>query len=187
MLLPGCSSTHIQSARHPAAAASTPFRNVVVVGMDERPDVRNGFENDAVAFLQERGVDGIASYTRFSFAEIKGDRQQLRQRLQAAGAASALFVSVTSRGDFVEGAPVTPGSMDMGAVDETRYLALTTPGGEVDTALRLGARLYRVSDGTVVWSGLVDTVVKEDYDSITVVRNLARTIVGGMAKDKVIP
>jgi hypothetical protein len=77
--------------------------------------------------------------------------------------------------------------MDMGAVDESRYNAFTTPGGEVNTRFRLGARLYRVSDGAVIWSGVLDTVMKEDSDALVFIRSTARTIVDRMAKDKVIP
>jgi hypothetical protein len=186
-LTPGCSSTHIQSTRHPAAAGTAPFHNVVVVGVDQRPEVRDPFENDAAAFLREHGVDGTASYTRYSFAEVKGDKEQLRQRLLAAGTQSLLFVRVTDQGDFVEGPPANLGSMDMGAVDESRYNAFTTPGGDINTAFRIGARLYRVSDGAVIWSAMLDEVMKEDADSTDFIRRTARTIVDRLAKDKVIP
>ena len=186
-LMTACSSTQIQSTRHPAGMSAAPFRNVMVVGVDQRPEVRDPFENDAVAFLQERGVQGTASYTRFSFDEIKGDKEQLRRKLQGAGAESVLFVRVTQRTDFVDGPPASLGSMDMGAVDESQYVAFTTPGGDINTRFRIGARLYRVSDGAVIWSGVFDAVMKEDADSTDFVRRTARTIVDRLAKDKVIP
>ena len=137
-------------------------------------------------FLQAHGVVGTASHNRFSLAEMKGDRAQIRQRLVAAQVESALFVHVTDQSDFGGGPPASLGSLDMGAVDESRY-NLATPGGEVSTNLRLGIRLYRVSDGVAIWTGVVDTVVKEDYDSITLLRGVAKTIVDRMAQDKVIP
>src|SRR5262249_4473144 len=147
----GCSSTSMHSARHEAAGAP-PFRSVMVVGVDQRPFVREPFENDAAACLREHGVDGVASYTKFTFDQIKGNKEQLRQLLAAAHQESVLFVRVTQRADFVEGPPPTIGSVDMGAVDEASYVAFSTGGGEIDTAFRLGARLFRVSDGAVVWS-----------------------------------
>ena len=122
-----------------------------------------------------------------SFEQVKGDKEQLRQRLLAAKAESVLFVRVTAKADFVEGPPASLGSMDMGAVDESEYVAFTTPGGEINTAYHLGARLYRVSDGTVIWSALLETVLKEDADSLVFIRGIARTIVDRMARDKVIP
>jgi hypothetical protein len=186
-LMTACSSTQIQSTRHPAGLSAAPFRNVMVVGVDQRPEVRDPFENDVVSLLREHGVDGTTSYLRLSFEQVKGDKEQLRQRLLAAKAESVLFVRVTAKADFVEGPPASLGSMDMGAVDESEYVAFTTPGGEINTAYHLGARLYRVSDGTVIWSALLETVLKEDADSLVFIRGIARTIVDRMARDKVIP
>jgi hypothetical protein len=122
-----------------------------------------------------------------SFEQVKGDKEQLRQRLLATKAESVLFVRVTAKADFVEGPPAGLGSMGMGAVDESQYVAFTTPGGEINTAFHLGARLYRVSDGVVTWSAVLDEVLKEEADSNDFIRRTARTIVDRLAKDKVIP
>ena len=77
--------------------------------------------------------------------------------------------------------------MDMSAADESQYVAFTTPGGDINTRFRIGARLYRVSDGAVIWSAVVDEVLTEDADSLAFIRRTAKTIVDRMAKDKVIP
>ena len=187
-LMPACSSTHIQSTRHPAGAGVAPFRNVMVAGVDQNPNRREPFENSTVALLREHGVTGTASYTVVSFDELKGDKEQLRQRLLAAKAESVLFVRVTGKADFAEGPPVSLGSMDMGAVQEAGYVAFTAPpGGEMNTAYRLGARLYRVSDGAVIWGGVLNATMMEDEDSLVFIRKTAKTFVERLAKDKVIP
>ena len=186
-LMTACSSTQIQSTRHPAGMSAAPFRNVTVVGVDQRPEVRDPFENDVVSLLREHGVEGTVSCTRFSFDQVKGDKEQLRQKLQAGGAESVLFVRVTQQTDFVDGPPASLGSSDMGAVDESRYVAFTTPGGDINTKFRLGARLYRVSDGAVIWSAVLDEIMKEDTAPTDFIQRTAREIVDRMAKDKVIP
>ena len=186
-LAPACTSTHIQSARHQAGGSAGPFRNVTVVGVDNRPDVREPFENDVVRCLQAHGVKGTASYTQFSFAVVKGDKEQMRKQLDAAGAESLLFVRVTDKADFVDGPPASLGSMDAGGVEESVYNAFTVPGGDINSAWRIGARLYRVSDGAVIWSCMLETIMKEDADSLVFMRGVASTIVDRMAKDKVIP
>ena len=187
-LASGCSSTHIQSARTPAGVGVAPFHNVMVIGVDERPEVRNPFENDVVALLRERGVDGTASYASLTFDEVKGDKEQLRRRLLAAKQQSVLFVRVTAQNDFMDGPPPTlGGEMDMQAVDEARYVEFTTGGGDINTMFRLGARLYRVSDGEVVWRAVLGEVLKQDADALAFIERTAKTIVEQMAKDKVIP
>ena len=186
-VMTACSSTQIQSSRHQAGMSAAPFRSVMVVGVDQRPEVRDPFENDVVSLLGDHGVNGAASYNKFSFAEVKGDKEQLRGKLKSAGVESLLFVRVTQRTDFVDGAPASLGEMDMSAVDESQYVAFTTPGGDINTRFRIGARLYRVSDGVVIWSCVLDEVMKEDADSTDFIRRTARAIVDRMAKDKVIP
>jgi len=187
LLLVSCSSTHIESRLAPAGMSAAPFRQVMVVGRDTRPDVRDPFENDVVRYLQARGVNGTASYTRFRLAELKGDKEEIRQRLVAANVVSVLFVHVTDRSDFVDGPPASLGSLDLSGVDESRYEAFTAPGGDINTTLRIGARFYRVSDGTVIWSCVLDTIMKEDTDSLTFMRGVAKELVDRMVKDKVIP
>jgi hypothetical protein len=188
VVLPACSSTHVKSTPNSAGMSSAPYRNVTVVAVEARPDFRNPFENDAAGFLREHGVVGAASHDRFTLDQMKGNREQIRQLLAAANAESVLFVRVTDQSDSAAGAPpASLGSLDMGAVDESRYNALTMPGGSDNFNVRLSARLYRVSDGAVVWTGMMDTIVKEDFDSIVVLRGIAKTIVERMATDKVIP
>ncbi len=159
----------------------------MVVGVDPRPEVREPFENAAVGFLQERGVQATPSYTRLSLDQLQGDKDQIRQNLLAAGAPAVLFVRVTDRMDFVQGAPASLGSVDMGAVGESRYNALTAAGGEVDTRFGIGARVYRVSDGAFIWSALLNKVLKEDADSLVFMQQTAKTLVTRLAKDKVVP
>lgn len=182
-----CSSTHIKSARQPAGMGVPPFRNVTVVGVDRDASVRTPFENDTAALLQQRGVAASPSYPQFSFDDIKGNKEQLRQKLVASGVESLLFVRITAQGDFVDGPPVSLGAMDMEAVDESAYVAFTTVGGEMNTSFRLGARLYRVSDGAVIWSAALGEIMKEDADAMAFIDRTAKLIVEQMAKDKVIP
>src|SRR5260221_7814834 len=61
LLFTGCSSTHLQTTRNSSVQLAAPFRNVLVVGMDERPDVRQRFENDVDRFLEARKIHGIAT------------------------------------------------------------------------------------------------------------------------------
>jgi hypothetical protein len=187
VLLAACSSTHIQSTRQPAALGAAPLRNMTVVGIDGRPDFRAAFENDVVRDLRQHGVEGAASYTQFSLAEVKGDRTQMRQRLLAAKAESVLYVRVADRDDFTKGPPATFEGSNMGDVYDSRYAAFTDPGGEINTDLGLGATLYRVSDGALLWSGALDTIMREDADALAVMQRIATTFVQQMAKDKVIP
>src|ERR1039458_10225950 len=78
-LLTACSSTHIQSARVSAVLPATPCHSVLVVAVDPRPDIRSQFEADMVYFLQQRKVEGIASYNQFAVSDFKGGQAEIRE------------------------------------------------------------------------------------------------------------
>jgi len=187
LLFMGCSSTRMQTTRNSSVQLAAPFRNVLVVGMDERPDIRQRFENDVVRFLEARKVHGIATAGSFTLAEFRGDRAQIRQKFAAAKGDCVLFVHVTDRDSFSQGPPASLGSDDMGAVSESRYIVMTSVGGAIQSDVQIGARLFRLPDSTLIWSGLVDTKLGENYDPVVVLDSVAKTIVDGMAKDQVIP
>jgi len=64
---------------------------------------------------------------------LKGDKQQLRQKLLGARVESILFVRVTDRTDFVQGAPSGLDARDEGAVTESLYNTFTAGGGDIST------------------------------------------------------
>jgi hypothetical protein len=187
LLLAACQSTGIEGFAIPAAQLAAPVRDIFVVGMDERPNIRAQFENDVVAALHKRQVVAVASYPQYPLARLMGNSDQVHQTLVAANAVFVLFVRVADRATFLPGAPGSPGDMSMGAVEEARYVRFTEGAGQIQSDLRLGAKLFRVSDGHLVWSGVVDTVLKENYESIVLLQTIAKEIVARMATDKVIP
>ena len=185
-LLTACSSTHIQSARISAVPGAVSFHNVLVVAMDPRPDIRSQFEVDMVYFLQQRKVEGIASYKQFAVSDFKGSQEEIRKKCAAAGAEAVLLVRTTDRTTFGRAFPRSLGSLDGSTPDETSY-ELFTAGGNIETDMCLDARLYRVSDAAPVWNAMVDTLLKDQYDSRAVAWIIAKDIVSHLAKDKVIP
>ncbi len=187
VLLPACSSTHIQSARVVAVPAVVPVHNILVVGMDQRADLRAQIEADVLYLLQQRKVAGIVSHDRFALSDFKGDKETIRQKCAGTGADAVLLVRTTGRTtvtDFREGGL---GTLDAGAGGELGYDLFTANGG-FKTDVRLEAKLFRVSDAAPIWNAVLDTILKDDsYDSRAVIRGIAQAIVTNLAKDKVIP
>ena len=170
-LLTSCSSTHIQASRTQAGLSAPPFHSVLVAAVDNRPDIRAQFESDMIYCLQQRKVVGVGSSDRFTLAELKGVGEELRKKCASAGAEALLLVRTTDRTTFETG----PGYERLSGF------------GDIKTDVQLTATLYRLSDGAPLWTGVVDTILKEQYNSIVVLRKVAQAIVNSLAKDKVIP
>lgn len=169
--LTSCSSTHIQGSRTAAGLSVSPFRNVMVFALDDRPDMRAQFESDLVYFLQQRKVVAVGSSSQFGVSDFKGGAEEIRKKFATAGTESLLVVRVTGRTTFEKG----PGYERAAGF------------GDIETDVQSAATLYRLSDGVPIWNGKMDTILKEQYHSRVELRGAAKAIVSSLAKDKVIP
>jgi hypothetical protein len=170
-LLTSCSSTHIQGSKTAAGLSAPAFHNVLVVALDDRTDIRLQLESDLVSFFQERKVVAVTSPDRFTLSDFTGGAEEIRKKFAASGKESLLLVRTTDRATFELG----PGY--------ERSAGL----GEIETAVQLAATLYRLSDGVPMWTGVLGTTLKDQYNSRTVLSGIAKDIVSNLAKEKVIP
>jgi TolB-like protein len=97
-------------------------------------------------------------------------------------------VRATDRTTGVEGpgngAALYGGGLTWSAADETRYRVFTS-GGEITTRVILSGKLFRVSDGTLLWSSSTEIKLGESYDQDGVVREAAGTIAEQLRHDKI--
>jgi hypothetical protein len=169
--LTSCSSTHIRGARTEAGLSVSPSHSVMVFALDDRPDMRAQFESDLVYFLQQRKVAAVGSSSRFAVSDFKPGAEEIRKQFATAGAESLLVVRTTGRTTFEKG----PGYERAAGF------------GDIETDVQLAATLYRLSDGVTIWDGAMDTILKDQYHSGVVMRDVAKALVSRLAKDKVIP
>jgi hypothetical protein len=170
-LLTSCSSTHIRGSRTEAGSSVSPFHNVMVVALDNRPDIRAQFQDDLVYFLQQRKVVAVGSSSEFTLSDFNGGAEEIHKKFATAGVESLLVVRTTGRTTFERG----PGYERAAGF------------GDIETDVQLAATLYRVSDGVTIWNGAMDTILKDQYHARDVMRSVAKAIVSTLAKDKVIP
>lgn len=187
LLLPACGSTRVRGERTAAGARAGSVRNVTIVSLDPRADVRKPFERDVASKLKRHGVTGNPSFERFSLDELKGDWAQVRKRLADAGAEAILYVRLANRVNFSEGSRTGAGDIDVNDLDAPGAIGFGHPESKIDSHLFLEAQLFRVADGAILWSGSVNSLVKEDDDYLVVTRRIADAIVDRMASDRIIP
>jgi hypothetical protein len=168
--LTACSTTQIQGSRTAASLSASPVHSVMVVGLDDRADVRAQFESDLVHFLQQRKAVAVGSFQRFPLSDFKGTVADIRTLCATAGTESLLLIRTTDRTTFERG----PGYERAEGM------------GEIETAVQLKAVLYRASDGMAIWNGAVTTILGDQYNSRTVLNGVAKAIVKSLVKNKII-
>ena len=183
-----CSGIKIQSQRSTGLAGVGAVHNMLVVPLDGRPEMCFEFEKAFVAQWKVAQVTATGNQGRFPQSDFKGDREVLRQKLLAAGVESVLLVRPTDRTTTMRGSGVA-GTMAGGAtswseVEDARYEAYTA-GPSITTIQVVTGKLFRVSDGALLWNSSTQLTLGNDYSPDVMFRQLAVTIAGQLQQDKV--
>jgi len=182
-----CSSVKTQSQFSSAAAEPISTRHLMVVGLDERPAVREQFEKQFVELWKVHQVACATSCERFTLAELTGDRQTIRAKLEQAGIDAVLVVRAKDRAKT--GAETTDslynGGLGFVSEGDARFLATSPTSSGVTIRLTVSGRLFTVGDGAMRWSTLAKTAMREGIDQDAAVRELAAAIANQLRMDKV--
>jgi hypothetical protein len=198
-IMTGCSSLSLVSSWKDPAVTTKHYRKLLVVGIAEKVQMRQTFEEVFASEVSKRGAAGIASYT-ITGVDAKPSRALLEEAVKKSGADGVIttrladikenrqartgFV-VTDRGftnpafsddifpndlfDFYGGS-VSYATFEHKAVDVT-----------MSTKVAIETNLFDAGTGRLVWSGT--TSVTDPKGLITVSRELADTVVKEMVKD----
>lgn len=170
LTLPACghSTTVEQVWRAPGFEGS--FAHVLVFGLAKRPGVRRAFESGVCETMREAGVTCTPAFELFP-----GDGELEDEAIQATLAErgidsvlSARLLSIDKQKQYVEGTPYVVGGPRprfYGYYHNT-YTMLHSPGYTIEYAVvKLESNLYSLGDGSVVWSGLSETVDPKDVEA----------------------
>lgn len=184
-----CSSVKIQSECSPAAASPVSARHMMVVGLDERPVVRAQFEKEFVSQWQGASVECGTSHERFAFADLSGDREEIRRKLEQAGQEAVLVVRAKDRiksNGAADGAEsLYSSSATRPNSDGTIFLTFTPSATEATIKLVVTGKLFRVTDGAPLWSSTIQSTVHEGFDQNAVLHEFAAAIAKHLIGDKV--
>src|SRR5262249_6554257 len=85
VLLCSCAATSIKRTWKSPEFHGTPVAKAAVITVDERPMLRQGFENRLAAEMRKTGVTASTTYGLLSLPEINQDKRAAAERLRAAG------------------------------------------------------------------------------------------------------
>jgi hypothetical protein len=98
-LLCSCAATSVKKTwKSPACTA--PVGTLAVIAVDDRPMLREGFENRFVTHLAKAGAQGVTTYDLLPLAGIKQDKAAAAQMLRGKSAAAVLIVRMLDNTSF---------------------------------------------------------------------------------------
>ena len=194
-LLCSCAATSLQKTWK-APDCQQPVGKIAVLAIDDRGLVRQGFENRFVAQLTKAGAAAVVTYDLLTLAEIKQDKRAAADRFRASGAEAILILRLVdisssyreSRAGNERYAPVLTGIDSMGWYDyySVGFMDMSSTYGTLKQTVYLETSLYDLKTEKRLWSGLTETVVRENMDRVAEMDPLVEKFVAAMLKDGVI-
>jgi hypothetical protein len=195
VFLASCTSRLVSQQANPDYIGK-PFKSVMVVAVASDDLVRRTFEDRLVALLAKRGVKGIPAYSVVG-ARRQIEEAELRQALERSGVEGVLITRVTrvdQSSGYTSGATVSVGyGYGYGAgfggfygyysgVWETTTTAPQKVSGPTWTLSE--TRLFDAKNGTLAWTGLVDT--RNNNDIGAALTQYVGIIFDAMVNDRVL-
>jgi hypothetical protein len=196
----GCAAVSVQSSWKDPTVHTKQYRKLLVVGIADKMQMRQVFEEVFAGELQQKGVTGIASYT-ITGSQDKLSRAALEEAVRKSGADGVIttrMVSIKAKKDTRTGFIVTDrgytnpnfSDSDIYPTDLFDYYGETVSyatfehrGVEVTTSKKyiMETNLFDSSTRRLTWSGTSRAV--DPQGIITISKDLADSIVKAMASD----
>ena len=189
-LLAGCATSELVGQKANPDYVGKPLKSVMVVAVTADEIARRTYEDRVVALLAKRGIKGIPGYSAVG-KRGKVEEAELRQAITESGAEGVMItriIRVERSKTEVSGAEVAVGHGWGGmygyyaGVWTTVSLPAQTVTGPQWTVSE--TRLFDARNGTLVWSGMVDTRESEDFNAA--LTQYIQVIFDAMVGDRVI-
>jgi hypothetical protein len=181
----GCSSVSLQSSWKDPGTAPKQYRKLLVVGIANKPQMRQIFEEVYAAEVNRKGAAGIASYTLTGVANAV-TRDAIVEAVKKSGADGVITTRMLS---MKENKEVRTGFVltDRGFTDvygiPVSYAEFVHQPVEVTRSTKavLETNLFDAGTGRLAWSATSNAVDPEGI--ITVSRELADSVIKALTRD----
>jgi hypothetical protein len=158
LILASCSSTTLTAVWKDPNYQGGKLGKILIVGVARNDVLRRLFEDEFTARLKARGTDASPSYRIIPSAEML-DQDKVNAKIESLGMDAVLVTRyVNQKKETV----YTPGTYYSGGWYNwysRGYGYVTSPGYYTEyEVIRLATNIYDTETGTMIWSGLSDTV-----------------------------
>jgi hypothetical protein len=190
LLISACATAYVESSwKDPAAGPGDfAFKKILVMVRVKDGTARRAGEDELVRFLMSgsRGQAGQltaeASYRLLASDDLT-DREKVRAMVEARGFDGFVMMSFVSSQQKVTVQPPSYGTV--WGYYGTRSVIYDPGYVRTDTILRVETTIYRVSDGTLLWSGISQVLNPTDLPDL--IRDVAKSVGEALRKQGLIP
>ena len=194
VMLGGCAATSLKQTWKSPDYHGGPPQKIAVLVVDDRAIYRQVLEGQYVTQLRESGQPAFAVQEILTLQEIKDSKDGAAAKLRAAGADAVLVIRLVDTETAVteERQPsrtFTHSATGFGAFgwyDEYSVGFIGVQQNSLRQDVYIGTSLFTLQSEQCLWSGLTETVLKDNTDKLELVRPLVTKVVTAMHKDGVI-
>ena len=164
---------------------------VAAIAVDDRGELRRGFENRFVSQLKKHQTAAMVTYDLLSLSEIKADKAAAAEHLRSAGADTVLAIRLVDTGTSYSESRSHGATWN--ALDSwydyysAAFLNMGTTYGSYKQTAWLETSLFDLKTEKRIWSALTDTVTTEHMDRIAEMDKIVEKVLSAMSKDGLIP
>ena len=188
MTLTGCASISLQHSAKDATLPAKKYQKLLIVGITEKSERRQVFEEVFAGELQKRGVTVIPSYTITGVTEklTWAAGEEAVRKTGADGAITTRMIALKKDTSVNTGFIMTDHGFADGYGVHVTYATFVHQPVEIilSTNMAIETNLFDAATGRLVWTGTSSAVDPEGI--ITFSRALAEVVFKTMAKDGLI-
>ncbi len=193
VLLCSCAGTSLKQTWKSPDYTGGPVQKVAVLAVDERAMVREALEVRYAAQLKQQGEGAMTTYGILSLPEIKENKEAAATRLRQAGADAILIVRLVDTATYASQLRTVPigfqstvvGFNTYGWYDyySVAYMGLGSSWNSMSQDVYLDNSLYDLKTSKRLWSGLTETVLRDDTDRLAAINPLVKKVLTALRKD----
>jgi len=188
MTLTGCASISLQHSAKDATLPAKKYQKLLIVGITEKSERRQVFEEVFAGELQKRGVTAVPSYTITGVTEklTWAAGEEAVKKTGADGAITTRMVALKKDTSVNTGYVMTSHGFADGYGVHVTYATFMHQPVEIllSTKMAIETNLFDAATGRLVWTGTSSAVDPEGVISFS--RGLAEVVFKAMAKDGLI-
>jgi hypothetical protein len=196
-----CAATTVKSTSKTPDFQGGRINKLAALAIDERPLLRQGFENRFVNQLRKGGATAVTTFNLLPLDEISHDKPAAAERFRAAGAEALVTIrlvdAATYYREFRSGPEryaetitgFEPG-MWYGMWDNyysVAFMDMSATYGSSKQQIYLETIVFDLKTAKRLWSALTETVFTDNMDRVAEMDPLVEKVVASMRKDGVVP
>jgi hypothetical protein len=196
LCLGGCAATSLKHTAKAPDYSGGPVQKIAVLAVDERGFYRRVVEHHFAHQLQQHGQSVLMTYELLELPAINADKDAAAKTLIERGADAVLIVRLAGATTTASQTQATPSRFvpTLSGSDynhwygcySTAFMDMGVVWNDTQMRVNIESGLFDLATGQRIWTGISETMVREQTDRVEEIAKVAKKVLAAMRKDGVV-